>query len=101
VHKEDPQLGRVNIRGNAKNTAKPPPVALGNPACFPRWIMTVGKIRDDAADQGFKGSIPAELRRVDLAVGHDDPAEIARLPNGADQHIPFSAGPCHCRGSCD
>ena len=49
--------------------------------------MADGEVGHDLGHQRLEAAVPPELLGVDLAVGHHDPAEVARLVGGADHHL--------------
>jgi hypothetical protein len=50
-------------------------------------IVPPGELGDDLEHESLEFGIPAELRGVDLPVGHDDPSEIPGLTEWPDARL--------------
>jgi hypothetical protein len=73
------------VSSSAAEHAPDPVLAqLGDPRRFPPLVVAAGVVGDDLRHQRLEAGVPAELRRVDLAVRHHHPAEISRPAQPAD-----------------
>src|SRR5262249_24445678 len=79
-----PELCGRLVGGYADTASPPLTVLLSDPCGLPGRVVSARVICDDPRDERLEGSVPAELGRVDLAVRHHHPAEIAGLAEQAD-----------------
>ncbi len=63
--------------GYAEHAADASSVELGDPCGLAIGGVTGGVVGHDPGDECLEARVPAEFARVDLAVGHHDPAEVA------------------------
>jgi hypothetical protein len=50
-------------------------------------IVTVGEVREDAGHERLEARAPPVLTRIDLAVRHDHPSEVAGCAGLPDDHL--------------
>ena len=88
MHEQDPELGRRGSLwvGDAEDAPDPPAVELGDPCRRPRLLLR-GEVVDDLQHELLEAAVPAELVRVDLAVGHHHPPQIPGLPEPPDRDV--------------
>ena len=85
---QDPQLRDGGyVAGDAEHAPDAPAVELGDPRGLATLVVADGEVGHDLGHQRLEAAVPPELLGVDLAVGHHDPAEVARLVGGADHHL--------------
>ena len=87
VDQEQAQARGRRVVGHAEHAAGATAVDLGDPGRLAIGLRRRGVVGDDARDERLHRRVPPELARVDLAVCHDDPAEVARLAEGADRGL--------------
>jgi AcrR family transcriptional regulator len=87
VHQQDPQLRRRLVGGHAEHAPDPPAVELGDPRRLAVGVVRARVVGDDPRHERFEGRVPPELRGVDLAVRHDDPAEVPGTAELPDRHL--------------
>jgi hypothetical protein len=75
------------IRGDAEHAPEAPAVGLGDPGGLPGGVVVCGIVGDDPCDQRLEGGVPPELGGVHLAVGHDDPPQVAWLAKRPDSRL--------------
>ncbi len=84
IDQEDAELGGFPFCPYAEHAPSTASVHLRDPGRLAGCVRTHGKVGDDPGDERLKARVPAELARVDLAVGHHDPTEVtgrAKSPN--------------------
>src|SRR5690606_38968332 len=88
VHQQDPQLRRTGVvTRHAEDAADAPAVELRDPRPLARRVAVLGDVGHDPGDQRLERAVPAELRRVLLAVREDHPAQVARPAELSDLHV--------------
>ncbi len=86
MYEQDPELRRsVTLGvGDAEDAADASSVELGDPGGLATRVVTARVVGDDLGHERLEALVPTELVRVHLAVGHHDPAEIARPSEWTD-----------------
>ena len=79
VDEQDAQeRGAITVGiGHAEHAPGASSVELGDPCGLAIGGVTGGVVGHDPGDERLEARVPAEFVRVDLAVGHHDPAEVA------------------------
>jgi hypothetical protein len=74
------------VIGHAEHAAGALSVELGDPCGLAIGGVTGGVVGHDPGDERLEAGVPAEFVRVDLAVGHHDPAEVAGFAERSDRY---------------
>ena len=79
MDEQDPKQRRALVLGigHAEDAPHPPSVELGDPGGLEARVTAGGVVGHDPGHECLEARVPAELARVDLAVGHHDPPEVA------------------------
>jgi hypothetical protein len=72
--------------GHAEHAPGASSVELGDPCGLAIGGVTGGVVGHDPGDERLEARVPAEFVRVDLAVGHHDPAEVAGFAERSDRY---------------
>ena len=73
---QDTELGRLVVLAYAEHATDPMPVDFGKPRTLAVGVMISREVGDDASNQHFEFGVPAEFRRVLLAMRHHNPTKI-------------------------
>jgi hypothetical protein len=84
VDEEKPQLPDRRAHLCTEHAARPSAGLFSDPSPLGTGPHSPGEAADDPGTQRLEGHFPAEVGRVLLAVRHDHPTEVARLPERPD-----------------
>jgi hypothetical protein len=93
VNEQDPQLRRRGVFRYAEDAADALTVTFCDPGGVPHGVVRGCVVGNDAGNERFEAAVPAELGRIDLAVCHDHPPEVAWLTERSDLHNAVSHHP--------